>query len=290
MGPQVEAYLADVLRACEAAAPLVESVLLFGSAATGGYARAVSDVDLLFVVRDAASGEDRARLGAAISALEARHGVGKDGRKRRGRLERFADRLTANERAFFICTRAELLSGDPARVLGLSRWQAAFVDRVALPSILGSAVVLWGEALHGAVPLPPIRRLDVGKACFGLVSQVLFAAVAYPALPRATGYAMDALKRSVHSCYFCTTLRVAPLEEEVAHLDRTQGRNRARARLLELRRAYEPSFGFVLATLVAVVRQHAITARDQRFPRELDAAGERPAPAGPGSPRPDAAS
>lgn len=119
-------------------------------------------------------------------------------------LERFADRITANERAFFVCTRADLLSGDPARILAISRAQARFVDRVAIPSIVASGVVLWGEDLLPAVPLPPIRRLDVAKAFFGLFSQVIFSAAAYPLLPRATKYAMDALKRSVHNCHFCS--------------------------------------------------------------------------------------
>jgi predicted nucleotidyltransferase len=267
--PPVRAYLVEVVEACEAADSLVCSVVLFGSVATGGNFSPVSDVDLLFVVRDGASEAERNRLCAAIIALEARHGLGKPEHDQRNRLERFADRMSANERTFFICTRADLVSGDPARILGIPRAQAAFVDRVAIPSIIGSGVVLWGEDLLGAVPLPPIRRLDVGKAFHGLFSQVLFSAATYPLLPRATKHAMDALKRSVHNCYFCYEKRAAPLEEEVAYLDRVQGASAARGRLLELRQRYEPSFGFVLTTLAAIARQHAVTAWSIPFPRNV---------------------
>jgi predicted nucleotidyltransferase len=274
----VRAYLADVVEACEAAAPLVCSVVLFGSIATGSRLTAVSDVDLLFALNDGVRDDTRKRFGVAVHELEARHGLGKPRRDRRGGLERFADRITANERSFFICTRSDLVSGEPARILGIPQSQAAFVDRVAIPSIIGSGVVLWGEDLLDAVPLPPIRRLDVGKACFSLFSQVLFSAVAYPLLPDATKYAMDSLKRSVHNCYFCYEGRPASLEEEVAYLDRVQGSSATRGRLLELRSRYEPSFGFVLRSLVAITRQHAATARSVAFPREAGAGTRRRLP------------
>jgi predicted nucleotidyltransferase len=264
---QVQAYLADVVRIGEASEGLVCSIVLFGSAATGSYSRAVSDVDLLFVVRDGAGDEDQDRLCDAITELEAGHGLGK--RIRQGRLERFADRITANERTFFVGSRADLLSGDPARILGLTRVQASLVDRVAIPSIVASGVVLWGEDLLAAVPLPAIRRVDVLKSFFGLFSQALFSAATYALLPHATRYAMDALKRSVHNCYFCYERRAAPLEEEVRYLDRVQGPSGARARLLHLRSQYAPSFGFVLTTLTAIILQHAITAWGISYPRQL---------------------
>ncbi len=95
-----------------------------------------------------------------------------------------------------------MLSGSPGRILDLSPAQAVFVDRGAIPSIVGSAAVVWGDELDG-VPLPPIRRLDVAKAFLGLFNQVLFSAAVYSLLPGATRYAMDALKRSVHNCDFC---------------------------------------------------------------------------------------
>jgi hypothetical protein len=270
--PRVQAYLEEVIRSCSAGGPVI-SVVLFGSASMGGYAAGVSDVDLLLVLRDDAA-NGAAAVSQRVSAIEERHGLGKARAQRRLRLEEFADRITANGRACFVCTRADLLSGEPARILGIPRSQAIFVDRVAIPSIVASGVTVWGEHLLGAVPLPPIRRRDTWIACFSLVNQVLFSAAVFPALPKATKYAMDALKRSVHNCYFCYHLRPAPLATEVAFFRQRPGGPRVLERLMELRQDYRSDFRFVLGCLPGIASLHLRTALDNRFPR-LPADGGR---------------
>jgi hypothetical protein len=262
----VAGYLTDIVRELAVENGVLAAVVLFGSAATGGYEAGVSDTDVLLVVHDDTTAEARRALAAAIEALERRHGLAKERAGTVSALEAFADRITANGRAFFICTRTDLLSGEPARILGISRAQAAFVDRIAIPSIVASGVTVWGEDLLAHVPLPVIRRLDVAKSCFSLCNQVLFSAAAYPLLPRATRYAMDALKRAVHACYFCHELRPAPLPAEIAFLQR-YGPAPTLDRLLELRAAYGASFGFVLRCLPAIARLHLRTALALRFPR-----------------------
>lgn len=270
LAPRLEAYLTDV-RACAAQGGALISLVLFGSAATGGYSSAISDVDLLLVLRDDVNVEDRRRVRDAVSVLEARHGLAKPRSHRPGVLEAFADRVTANVRAFFVFTRADLLSGNPARIFDISPAQARFVDRIAIPSIVASGITLWGEELLARVPLPPIRRRDVAKAFFGLFNQVLFSAGVYPLLPSATKYAMDALKRSIHNCYFCYHIRAAALAEEVAFFQQRHGPSRALKRLMALRSEYRPSFGFVLNCLPALARLHLRTARDNQFPRDARA-------------------
>jgi predicted nucleotidyltransferase len=269
---RVQAYLADVVDACAAPRGPLVSLVLFGSAATGGYATTVSDVDLLLVIADGSGAAEQRRVRDVVVELEARHGLAKP-RPRRpgplvGALETFADRVTANVRAFFVCSRADLLSGEPGRILGIPPAQARFVDRVAIPSIVASGVTVWGEALLAHVPLPPIRRIDVVKAFFGLFNQALFTALVYPLLPGATRYAMDALKRSVHNCYFCYHVQPAPLSAEVTFFEERYGPSPVLTRLLVLRREYRPSFGFVLGCLPTLARLHLRTARDVRFPRE----------------------
>ncbi len=271
LASRLEAYLTDVVHSCGAQVGALASLVLFGSAATGGYAAGVSDVDLVLVLRDDVNAEDRRRVRDVVSELEARHGLAKPRSHRPNRLEVFADWVTADVRAFFVCTRADLLSGDPARIFDIPPAQARFVDRVAIPSIVASGITLWGEELLAQIPLPPIRRRDVAKAFFGLFNQVLFSAVAYPLLPSATKHAMDSLKRSVHNCYFCYHLRAAPLAEEVAFFQQRHGPSRALARLMALRRECRPSFGFVLECLPALARLHLCTARDNQFPRDARA-------------------
>src|SRR4051812_28263804 len=235
LAPTVEAYLTSVGRACDEHSGTVVSLVLFGSVAVGGYSSVTSDVDLLVILRDGATPQHRNRVDERVSAIEERCGVTKRRSYRQGALDKLMDRITANTRTFFICTRSDLLSGDPARILDISPVQARFVDRIVMASVMLSAITVWGEELLAQVPLLPIRRFDVGKAFFGLFCQVLSSAMSYPILPGATKYAMEALKRSVHNCYFCYHGRRAPLAEEVAFFQQRNGPNHTLARLLLLR-------------------------------------------------------
>jgi len=266
----VESYLSSVVGACAGPDSGIVSAILFGSAATGGYAPEISDIDLLIVLVDRATEQDRCRVRDTLSDIEARCGLGKQHPQRRRALDAFADRITANVRSFFVCTRADLLSGDPARILGISASQAMFVDRIAVPSILASGETIWGEHLLSHVPLPPIRRFDVAKAFFSLFNQVLFVVVAYPLLSNGTKQAMDTLKRSIHNCYFCYHSRGAQLSAEVAFFQQRLGAvpGSILAQLMKLRSAHQPSFRFVLRCLTTLVRLHWVTAWENRFPQE----------------------
>jgi hypothetical protein len=270
-------YAAAVAAAAEAAGSPLTSVVVFGSVVTGGYAAAVSDVDMVLVVPDGTDAAAAVRLRSAVEAVEAAHGYREAG-ERPGTLDMFARRITANVRSFFICTRADVLSGDVRRVLGISRAQAAFVDGVVLPSIVLSGTTAWGEDLLDRVPLRPLRRFDVAKAFFGLFNQALLCVALYPFVPAATKYAMDALKRSIHNCYFCHHLRPAALAEEVDFFRSRLNGCRALDELMELRRSYRRSLPFILRCLPALARLHARTARDVHFPR--DPRRDAAAPAG----------
>jgi hypothetical protein len=267
--PGIRDYLDAIVQQSTEAGHELVSVVLFGSASTGGFEGAASDVDLIFVLPDGAPPEARIGLREAVERLEVLHGFRDPSVHSQSILEAFAQKITANVRSFFVCTRADLLSGDVARILDIPPAQAIFVDRVVVPSIVRSAVTIWGEDLLPHVPMLPIRRLDVLKAFFGFGNQVLLSAALYPFVPPATKYAMGALKRSVHNCYFCYHLRPASLDEEVAFFQEHLGPSRTLAQLKALRHTYRPSFGFVVRCLPALVRLHLRTALDNRFPREV---------------------
>ena len=275
--PSVQAYLEAIVRLGAEAGRELVSVILFGSAATGGFSGSTSDVDLLLVLRDGASREDRRRLLEDVARLEAHHGLREIRPLPPGSLEEFVERVTANGRSSFACTRGDLLSGDVSRILDLRPAQALFVDRAVIPSILASAVTVWGEELLARIPVSPIRRFDVFKAFQGLFGQVLLSATVFPVLPQATKYAMGALKRSVHNCFFCYHARAAPLEEEVEFFQRRLGPNRTLEQLVALRHEYRRSFAFVVRCLPTLVRLHFRTFADNRFPLEARSA----APGGP---------
>jgi predicted nucleotidyltransferase len=98
--PKVEPYVSSVVRACASPESGIVSVVLFGSAAMGSYSPEISDVDLLIVLDDIATAQDRCRARDTISYLEARSGIKKQYPHRRGALDATANRVTANVRSF----------------------------------------------------------------------------------------------------------------------------------------------------------------------------------------------
>jgi hypothetical protein len=266
--PRVRDYVEAIVRTWTAGDRALVSLVLFGSAAIGGFSGTVSDVDMILVLPDDAAPETKTALRNLVADLELRHGFCKEPPRPPGALEKFVDKVTANGCSFFVCTESDLLSGDVARLLGLPPAQAFFVDRAVLPSIILSGMTVWGRDLLTQVPLAPIRRLDVFKAFFGFWSQALLSLAVFPLLPGATKYAMGTLKHSLHNGFFCYHHRRATLEEEVAFFQKRLGSSRTLAELLVLRKEYRPSLWFVLACLPTLVRLHLTTARDNRFPRD----------------------
>jgi len=259
---RVQTYTEALVRTCaQDRTPLV-SVVLFGSAAKGGFSGDVSDVDVIIVVSDDASRAKRLQLGEDVARLETLHGLRPATTYSRGGIRARIERAVGHGISCFVCTRSDLISGDVARVLDLRPWEAPFVDRIVFASIVASAVTIWGEDLLPRVPVPSIRRRDVFKALFGFSSQVVLSAVTFPVLPDATKYAMGVLKHSLHSCFFCYQQRTTTLEEEVAFFDRRLGASRTLMELLSLRRQYRRSFAFVIRCLPTLARLHLRTARD----------------------------
>jgi len=268
--PAAREYLRAVVDALSGAE--LASLVVFGSAARGGFSDAVSDVDLIVVLADGAAAVERARTQARVAALEVAHGLTEE-RAAEGRLEAFVGRAGGNTLSCFVCTRSDLLSGSVARVLGLRPHEAALVDRIVFASIIGSGRTVWGEDLLPHVPVPPIRRLDVFKALFGFLNLLALIAASYGVLPNATRHAMGALKRSLHSCYFCYHLRTDALDREVAFFIERLGDSGTLRELLALRAEYRDSPGFVLRCAPAILRLHLAAARENRFPRAIAAGG-----------------
>ncbi len=263
---RVQTYLDAVVQTCAPAGHSLVSVILFGSATKGGFS-GVSDVDLIIVLPDDTTPENKRRLRDEVARLETLHGFRPVTAHSLGALQARIERAVGHLFPCCVCTRGDLTSGDVARVLDLRPWEAPFVDRIAFASIVASAVTVWGEDLLPWVPVPSVRRLDVFKALFAFCCQVVLSVMTFPALPEATKYAMGALKHSLHSCFFCYHQRTASLEEEVEFFNRTLGASQTLVELLSLRKQYRPSFAFVIRCLPTLARLHLRTARDNGFPR-----------------------
>ena len=265
---RVQTYLEALVRTCADRSSLV-SVVIFGSAARGSFSADVSDVDLIIVLSDAATRDERRQLGEDVARLETLHGLRAATPRSPGALKTRIERAVGHGFSCFCCTRADLLSGDVARVLNLHPLEALCVDRIVFASIVASAVTVWGEDLLPRVPVPSVRRLDVFKALFAFSGALVVSAATFPMLPDATKYAMGVLKHSVHACFFCYHRRTATLEEEVAFFNGRLGASRTLVELLSLRGQYRRSFLFVIRCLPAMVRLHLQTARENRFPRNV---------------------
>jgi predicted nucleotidyltransferase len=265
---RVQAYVETIVRTCADGGRALVSVVLFGSAAIGGWVENVSDVDLILVVPDCAADEDIDRLRSEVGRIETLHRLRSHPARGQQALEKFLDRVTAHDRTFFICTRSDLLSGNIGRILRIHPAQAMFVDRIVLANLVASGITVWGEAMLPLVPVAPIRRFDVFKALFGLFPMALLCAAIFPLHPDMTRYAMGVLKSSVHSCFFCYELRRASLDEEIAFFERRLGSSHALIQLPALRSEYRNSFPFVVCCILTLVRLHLRTSIDNRFPLE----------------------
>jgi len=268
MASSVQQYIDAVAQLHACGENSLVSVILFGSAASGAFSES-SDVDLILVLPNEAAMDDRRRLREAVSDLEITHGLRLPASRRKNLLEMFAEHAGGEAHSCFFCSRDDLMSGDAARVFGLRAIEKLFVDRIVLASVIVSAKTVWGEELLSLIPLPPLRRLDVFKALFGLAGLTLLSVVAFPVLYDATRYGMGALKHSLHSCYFCYHLKTVPLNEEVEFFNFRLGRSKTLLDLLNQRRKYHRSFRFVLRCVPVLFRLHLQTALDNRFPRAV---------------------
>ncbi len=264
----VQQYLDGVAQLHRDRAISLVSVILFGSAASGAFSES-SDVDLIIVIPDGTSPEDRRVLRGAVTDLEIMHGLRFPQSRPKNPLEKFAEHAGGHAQSVFFCTRSDLISGDVARVFGLRAAEEVFLERTFLASVIVSAKTVWGENLLSLVPLPSLRRLDVFKALFRLTGLVLLSAAAFPVLSDATKYAMGALKHSLHSCYFCYHMKIAPLDDEVAFFNDRLGWDRTLQDLVNQRKKHHRSFAFVLRCVPILFRLHLRTVRDNRFPRAV---------------------
>ena len=132
---RVRAYVEAIVSTCADGGRALASVVVFGSAAIGGWVETVSDVDLILVVPDRATQENRDHLRDEVERLETLHQFRNGSPHIQGALDRVIDKVAANVRSFFI---GDLLSGSIGRILGLRPSQALFVDRVVLANIVVS--------------------------------------------------------------------------------------------------------------------------------------------------------
>lgn len=259
-------YIQEIVNTANKKNIAIQSILLFGSAAKYDFTSG-SDIDLLIITENQLSDDEEKTFKAAIVNIEQRQGFKKVS-VNKNLIEKFIDRAGGNDLSFFITSKAILLSGDAGRILSLSPFEARFVNRIVLASIIIPAVTVWGEDLKYQIPLQPIRKIDVIKAFFSFINLMLFIVFIYPVLKEATRHAMGILKRSIHSCYFCFTLKADTLQKEVDFFTKQLNISAPRE-VINLRQHYRPSFRFVLRSCFAIIALHFFTLRKNSFPKYI---------------------
>ena len=101
--PRVQAYVQAIVETCAHGGMELVSLVLFGSAAIGGWREGASDADLSLVVPDGASDESRLRLRCEVERIELLHGLRIDPDRRQGAPEIMLNKVTATDKSFFSC-------------------------------------------------------------------------------------------------------------------------------------------------------------------------------------------
>src|SRR3954453_1282733 len=86
---RVRAYVETIVNTCANGGRELVSVVLFGSAAIGGWVENVSDVDLLLVAPDCATDADIDRLRGHVERIESLHRLRSSSSRPQPALEKF---------------------------------------------------------------------------------------------------------------------------------------------------------------------------------------------------------
>ena len=107
MASRVQQYLDGVAQLHPGGVISLVSVILFGSAASGAFSES-SDVDLIIVIPDETSPEDRRLLRGAVTDLEIMHGLRFPESRPKNPLEKFAEHAGGTRTPSFSAPEATL--------------------------------------------------------------------------------------------------------------------------------------------------------------------------------------
>ena len=266
--PKAKDYLRDVLSLIDSKNSSAVSIIIFGTAISGGFSNAVSDVDIIIVLADHVPKKIKRILDEELHSLEYAHGFRRHAKSLIETLNKYANELAGMYLSHFVCYRHELLTGNSARVLNLLPVLSVFTSATRIPfaNIVLSGKTIWGEDLLQHVNILPIRRSHLLIGCALYLSTVFGAILWFPILQDPTKVAMVYLKWSLHSCYFCYNLKAATMQQEIEYFTAKLGEQTAFRELTSLRQAGRRSFGFVTKCFSMILKLYTQTLRDVTFP------------------------
>ena len=268
---KVRDYLDEVLKIANERSPDIVSISVFGSVAKGGFSHFVSDVDLIIALADEVPKKAKRLISSDLADLELKHRLREYPKSKTEFIYLQIDHMAGQFKSHFVCYERDLLSGNSAVVFG---WhplaESFFSTRIGFANIIASAKTIWGKDLCKQAHVPPIRRWHLINNCLSFLTLNAIAFLTFPILPNATKYSMSVLKWMLHNCHFCYTLKAATIEEGVEFFRTKLENNRPLVELLSLRREYRPSLKFVKECFRMLVHLYVLTARENKFPIEIE--------------------
>lgn len=266
--PKSKAYIEKTVQLCEENDVYLVSMIVFGSIVKGGFLEDVSDVDMILVIADETPKKTMRKLRKDLTKLEFSYRFRKKSKSIIDIVFKTAEHITGMFISHFICYRKDFLAAKFSKVFNVNPFLAFLLapTNIVWASAITSAQTIVGKDLLNIVHLPSITKRDILKSK-AMNSFLCFAAcLAYPFHPDATKFAMEALKWSLLTCYFCYKKKSSTIEDTIKFFQDHSFNDPLFHEMLSLREKYKNSFLFTVRSGRVVKRLHRMTIKENQFP------------------------
>lgn len=265
---KTKSYIEKTVQLCKENDVDLVSLIVFGSILKGGLLEDVSDVDMILVIADETPKKTMRKLRKDLIKLEFSYGFRKKSKSIMDIVFKTAEHITGMFISHFICYRKDFLSAKFTKVFNVNPLLAYLLapKNIVWASSITAAQTIFGKNLLNIVPLPPITKKDVLKSKAMNTFLSLAACLTYPFHPDATKFAMEAIKWSLLTCYFCYMKKSSPIKETIMFFQNHSFNDPLFQEMLSLREKYKKSFLFTVKSGRIVRRLHHMTIKENQFP------------------------
>lgn len=266
--PKTKAYIEKTVQLCIENDVVLVSLIVFGSHVKGDFLEDFSDVDMILVIADETSKKTMRKLRKDLLKLEFSYRFRMRSKSFFDIVFKAAEHITGMFISHFICYRKEFLTAKFTKVFNVNPVLAFLLapTNIVWASTMTSAQTIVGKNLLKIVPMPPITKKDVLKSNVMNSFLSLAACLAYPFHPDATKFAMEALKWSLLTCYFCYKKKSRTIADIIKFFQDHSFNDPLFQEMLSLREKYKKSFLFTAKSSRVVRRLHRMTIKENQFP------------------------
>ncbi len=268
LSQKTKTYIEKTVQLCTENNVDLVSLIVFGSILKGGFLDEVSDVDMILVIADETPKKTMRKLRKDLMKLEFSYGFRKKSKSIMDVVFKTAEHITGMFISHFMCYRKEFVAAKFTKVFNVNPVLAFLLapTNIVWASTMASAQTIVGKNLLKIVPLPPITKKDVLKSNIMNSFLSLAACFAYPFHPDATKFAMEALKWSLLTCYFCYEKKTSSIEDIIKYFQDHSFNDPLFEEMLSLREKYKKSFLFTAKSGRVMRCLHRMTIKENQFP------------------------